>query len=608
MAHISHIYENLLLTFGEIKDIMTKASKNQLKVYEKTDGQNMLLSYSLKQNKALSARTKNDIISGGYTAEEMSDKFYEKTKIKKTFYEAIKEWEKVISNIPEDSLYDIFGYNANIYYNCEIQNPVSKNVINYDTKHIVIHNEGHWELDKATDEITTRDFTRNLHVLQKALELVESRHTNFNYKLVTKSVYDLQEYLSKKNLNQFVTRLEELQKNSSLSDEDNIYDYVLQKIKDKVDKEIPNATSYVKQELSKKIIGIPVTSDIKTILKTLPKDQRENIKDIITNSKSIMKDITEDLEEIIHEFSVHLLSGLKSLFVLDGDKEIQRLKEELSDTIKKLKSSNDPNAISVLHRQMKKLKSVDRVDTTIEGLVFDYKGKVYKFTGNFAPINQILGLLTYGKVNFSRPVEYSKEKNIVIFPGKFKPPHLGHFLGIRELANIKQIDSIEVIISPKEIEDITAEMSKKIWEIFKKYEPKINITISSEKSPMASTFERLRTIDKNCKVFLTLSEKELENGLDRYKEVKTFVEKHNPGLNVEVIYTEQNKDGITGTYVRELINSGKKEMFFSVLPKELSLEDREEIWNIVYNKSPFVTSDKLKSIVKESVSVAIFRR
>ena len=30
-----------------------------------------------------------------------------------------------------------------------------------------------------------------------------------------------------------------------------------------------------------------------------------------------------------------------------------------------------------------------------EGLVFKYKGKTYKFTGAFAPVNQIMGLITY---------------------------------------------------------------------------------------------------------------------------------------------------------------------------------------------------------------------
>ena len=30
-----------------------------------------------------------------------------------------------------------------------------------------------------------------------------------------------------------------------------------------------------------------------------------------------------------------------------------------------------------------------------EGIVFKYKGNTYKFTGAFAPVNQILGLLNF---------------------------------------------------------------------------------------------------------------------------------------------------------------------------------------------------------------------
>jgi hypothetical protein len=30
-----------------------------------------------------------------------------------------------------------------------------------------------------------------------------------------------------------------------------------------------------------------------------------------------------------------------------------------------------------------------------EGIVFKYKGKTYKFTGAFAPINQIAGLINF---------------------------------------------------------------------------------------------------------------------------------------------------------------------------------------------------------------------
>lgn len=607
MSHIYHVYENLVLTFGEIKDILEKVSNNQLKVYEKTDGQNILLSYSLKEKKALSARTKNDILKGGLTAKEMSERFYENSKIKKTFFDAVKTWESAISLVSAEKLYQIFGYDADIYYNCEIQDPSSRNVINYDRKYIVIHPDGHLEIDKITKEPITRNFSNNLETLRNALDEVEAKNSGFDYKLISKTIYDLKNTLDKKHYNDSISKIDDLIKKYDLKDSNNIYDLCIAKTGELLSSVAPNMESYVRYELTKKIIGIPIESNINTLLKSLPKLEREKVKNIIAKSDKVKRECVEQLEEIIHEFSVNLLSGLKSLYILDNDSEVKRIKSKLEDAIQKIKKSNDFDSMSILYKQLKKLKNVDRIDTAIEGLVFDYRGKVYKLTGNFAPVNQILGLLTYGKVNFGRTIDYSPDGNIVVFPGKFKPPHLGHFMGVKELSAIKQIDKIVVLISPKEQDGISAEMSKKIWEIYKKYEPKIEVEVTDENSPVTATFGVLRVTNNKTKVFLTLSEKELEDGTDRFKDVNNFVNKYNPGLKVEIIYTEQNKEGINGSYVRELIINGKKDMFFSVLPKELSLDDREEIWRIVSDKELSISDSDIKTIVREAVVPVIFR-
>jgi hypothetical protein len=51
----------------------------------------------------------------------------------------------------------------------------------------------------------------------------------------------------------------------------------------------------------------------------------------------------------------------------------------------------------VLQRELQKLGSLDNVASSAEGVVFRYKGNVYKFTGSFASVNQILGLFRYGR-------------------------------------------------------------------------------------------------------------------------------------------------------------------------------------------------------------------
>lgn len=605
MAHIYHLYENFLLTFGELKDILKKASDGQLTVFEKTDGQNILLSYSIKNKKAKCARTKKDIINGGLDAEELVTRFY--GDIKKLFLEAIKDWEKSISLLSDTVLYSVFGYDADIYYNCEIQNPINKNVINYDRKYIVVHGNGHIELDKTTKEPINRNLDSNLEYLRNALQTIESQNSGFNHKLITKTIYDFKKKLDSSIVNRTMNSIDDIMNHNNLKDNNNIYDFCLVKINDIVKEISPNLEYNIRFQIVKKIIGIPTELDSKTLLKFVNKTEKDKIKSLFSSSDQILKNCVEELETIIHEFSVNLLSGLKSLYILDNESEIKRLKEKLSDSIEKIKKSNDSKSINTLYKQLKKLKNIDRIDTAIEGLVFDYNGKLYKFTGNFAPINQILGLLTYGKINFNKNIEYSKYENIVIFPGKFKPPHAGHFMGVKELAKIKNIDKVLVIISPKEYDGITANMSKKIWEIYKEYEPKIDIKISDEDSPVVATYEALKTINNKTKVFLTLSEKELQSSTDRYKDIMEFVNKYNPGLSVEVIYTEQNKDGITGTYVRKLIKDSNKEMFFGILPEEISISDKENIWKIVKDRDMFVSKDDIKKIVSEVVC-PIFRR
>ena len=60
-GHMNHLYDNRKLTFAKIKEIFTAASNGELQGTEKTDGQNLYISYSVKDGKAKSARNKGNI-------------------------------------------------------------------------------------------------------------------------------------------------------------------------------------------------------------------------------------------------------------------------------------------------------------------------------------------------------------------------------------------------------------------------------------------------------------------------------------------------------------------------------------------------------------------
>jgi hypothetical protein len=53
--------------------------------------------------------------------------------------------------------------------------------------------------------------------------------------------------------------------------------------------------------------------------------------------------------------------------------------------------------LATLKHQLEKLEAIGGLSSIVpsEGIVFKYKGNTYKFTGSFAPINQILGLVNF---------------------------------------------------------------------------------------------------------------------------------------------------------------------------------------------------------------------
>jgi hypothetical protein len=76
----------------------------------------------------------------------------------------------------------------------------------------------------------------------------------------------------------------------------------------------------------------------------------------------------------------------------------EAIKKKVAEILRQLRKTNDAEQVDFLDRQIRRLGAIgfDRVVPT-EGIVFTYNGKPYKFTGAFAPINQLVGTMKFAR-------------------------------------------------------------------------------------------------------------------------------------------------------------------------------------------------------------------
>jgi len=418
-GHMMHLNDNPNLTFGQMKDVFRKASQGELVGTEKTDGQNLFVSYSVRKREARAVRNSGEIKAGGLDPMGLANKFADRGDLTNTFVEGFDAFEKAVQSLPVETQIQLFGPDANNFYNAEIMNPGvldpetgkkmggTANVIDYDTKTLLIHRVGHHQRNKMTGEIEPLQNANLVKELERELQAAQQDQAADKYTVQVNAIRNLEALADNEPLDNAMARLDSFMGENRLNDGDTIGDYVVKTIGANIDAELPHISQELKNIILKKVLGQEKAETITQIQKKYIEESGDSeergdwskIKDMIDQKNFHFKWIMWPLEDIVHDFAVEMLRGLESLFILDNEKEIKRLKDEVALAIKSIEDSNNEEAMEILKAQMKKLKDKENVSTSTEGFVFDYDGNTYKFTGNFAPANQLLGLFRYGRGN-----------------------------------------------------------------------------------------------------------------------------------------------------------------------------------------------------------------
>ena len=461
-GHMSHIYDNPYMTFGQIKDVMNKASAGELQGTEKTDGQNLFVSYNVKDGTVRAARNKGNIKAGGMTPAELLAKFKGRGALTDAFVNSFYAFEEAVESFSDEELLELFGPDTNIYYNAEVMDPGSANVINYDKKTFLIHRAGHAAYDRETGKPIPgkggKDFgEKQAAKLQAALERTQDKMSKRDFKVEVNAIRNLEGLGNDEDLKIALGRLDQFMSSVGVNDNDNIGTYIVKSLDKLISEQIPELNRDAKKLLIKRIMedyygviegeaGPKKVRGLETrqILKVADDPEvNDRVKHLASNYPQYLKKIIFPIEDIIHDFAVEMLRSLKSAFILDSDEELERQRAEVDKAIKAIEASGNEQAMEILKVQMEKLKNIEGVSSAAEGFVFDYDGNTYKFTGGFAPMNQILGLFKYGRkgipalaetVNWALN-EQDEKRVIAIYPGRFQPMGRHHYATYKALAD-----------------------------------------------------------------------------------------------------------------------------------------------------------------------------
>jgi hypothetical protein len=389
-GHMAHPFDDMDLTFGDLKDIISKALNGDLGVVrEKTDGQALAISW--KNGRLIAARNKGNLANAGANAmgiEDVASKFGGRGGLTDAYNFAMKDLSAAISGLSDAQRKKIFN-EGKCFMNLEVIWPSSVNVIPYGQALLVFHNTTCYD-EKGVAIGADGGAAGTLAGMIKQVNAdVQSKYTIQGPPITE---IPKNENLSSKQ-GKYISRLKKLQSEFGLKDSDNVADYhqswwdwwITSNAPIKVDKLTKEA-----------LIRRWAFGDKGFRLNTISNEELQKwaIEHDKVNVAKQQKDNIKPFEEIFLGVGADVLEFVGSVLTVHPEKAIRSMKQKFKQVASQVRSGGSPAQIQKLKSELERLNQLGGINKIVanEGLVFFYNGKTYKLTGTFAPLNQILGI------------------------------------------------------------------------------------------------------------------------------------------------------------------------------------------------------------------------
>jgi len=406
-GHMSHPFDDLDLTFDDASNMIDAALSGQVEfAQEKLDGQNLMVTY--KDGKVRAARNKGqlkDFAANSITADQLDQMMAGKGAVQTAFVEAMRDMESAINKLDPKQKEEFFQ-NGKKFVNFEVLYPGTTNVVPYGATQLRLH--GFKEYDK--DGNVVDEDSDSAIMLQKAIDNVQASSQKTYEIRVTDPITLHKTADYEKQKAELLKQLENIRKTYNLGEQEKMSMYFQAWWKAYIEQRAKELGYKVPDNTLQLLISRWGFADKSTNVKVLKAgiDNQDFLNWVDQFDKNGVaaqqKEAKRPLENLFLKLGVYVLQNVQQLVALNPNDSMQKMRDELAVSIRTIRAAaaspemqDDDKSLQFLKRELQRVKDLGGFQAIVptEGIVFKYNGKLYKLTGAFAPINQIIGYLKF---------------------------------------------------------------------------------------------------------------------------------------------------------------------------------------------------------------------
>lgn len=403
-ARAQHIYDDPNITFADIRDILTKVFSGDIELQEKVDGASLLVTYKDgKFRVAVDGKTVKDPMD----YDRIDAKAYDAPdEVKDAFHNSLKDLSTALSELDDVQLNRFFANGRN-FLACRVVYPPCQNVMDYGNRCFIVFdgvkcfNDKFKEVgdDKESAEELFGILQNNGALQQETFEIAKPnvlrlKNMTASKDALAKILERLKGFIDgvgwKCSLDQYVC--------------DRYSRHIVNKaLEHGID--VSRNSDFV-NTLARRLSRIsgqkPTKSDLVTYAKcdgvnTRDPKYKEFLQDLEDNAEAENQEIIRPVEDLLAYACMTLMKNVMGFMSCDPSKTAKRILADLEDSVQVMNEQEfefSPEKIAKFKQNLAKIDKYAQV-APADGVVFRYKGKVYKMTGPWQAVSEIINIVKY---------------------------------------------------------------------------------------------------------------------------------------------------------------------------------------------------------------------